>query len=202
MVKVYVEGGGTGSALRAKCRQGFAQFFEKTPLNNIRRPRVVACGGRQEAYEDFCTAIEKGECALLLVDSEVPIATQSQPSGDPFRPWDHLLATTGWRCPEGSSDKDCHLMVQVMESWFLADWQATAGYFGREFHGMAPPTAQIEELTKDQVIGALPNGTSHGARRYNKGKDSFTLLGQVDAMKVLARSPWAKRLVDEIDSRG
>ena len=57
-LKVYVEGGGDGRELHSKCRQGFRSFFCKAGLAG-RMPRVIACGGRQKAYEAKLTAICK-----------------------------------------------------------------------------------------------------------------------------------------------
>ena len=76
-VKVYAEGGGSGpgsSDLQSELRQGFAEFFAKTDLGKVHRPRVVACGGREQALDMFRTAVKHGENALLLVDSENKVA--------------------------------------------------------------------------------------------------------------------------------
>jgi hypothetical protein len=55
-VKVYVEGGGDhNKTLDSECRRGFSEFFRKGGLAG-RMPRVVACGGRQQAYDAFRTA--------------------------------------------------------------------------------------------------------------------------------------------------
>lgn len=54
--RVYVEGGGSGRALKAKCREAFKMFFEAAGLEG-RLPRVVPGGGRQETCDDFCTAL-------------------------------------------------------------------------------------------------------------------------------------------------
>lgn len=53
-MKLYVEGGGDTNLLRTACRQGFSEFLKKAGLAG-RMPRVVACGGRQDAYDAFCT---------------------------------------------------------------------------------------------------------------------------------------------------
>jgi hypothetical protein len=91
-IRIYVEGGGDGSESKAAIRQGFGQFLD--PLRQLARSRrirwqVVACGGRNSAFDDFKTALGSHEDAfnLLLVDSEAPV---SQP------PWDHLLVRDGW----------------------------------------------------------------------------------------------------------
>lgn len=62
MVKIYAEGGGNAASLKAECRKGFSKFFETAGFKG-RMPRVIACGGRQDAYDSFCTAISQGECA-------------------------------------------------------------------------------------------------------------------------------------------
>ena len=116
MVKLYVEGGGDSAALKAACREGFTTFITKAGIQN--RPRVVACGSREDAFDSFCTAIAQGEDAMLLVDSETSVATNHQSGAlNQWRPWDHLFQRDRWSKPEPSRDTDCHLMVQVMESW-------------------------------------------------------------------------------------
>jgi len=67
--KLYVEGGGGSKLLRTECRAGFSVFLEKAGLRDA-MPRIVACGSRNEAYDKFCIAVEHGQRAFLLVDSE------------------------------------------------------------------------------------------------------------------------------------
>ena len=50
-VKIYVEGGGDTRALRTLCRRGFSEFFAKVGLRG-RMPRIVASGGRRQAFDD------------------------------------------------------------------------------------------------------------------------------------------------------
>lgn len=54
-VKIYVEGGGNLARLKRKCRQAFSSFFKRAGFKD-RMPRIVACGSRNNAYDDFCTA--------------------------------------------------------------------------------------------------------------------------------------------------
>jgi hypothetical protein len=121
MVKLYVEGGGDTKSLQIECRKGFREFLEKAGLKG-KMPAIIACGGRQNAYDSYCTAVKNDEQAVLLVDSEAPIVPQHQQgSSDTWQPWQHLKQRPGdgWDRLAGSTDTDCHLMVQVMESWFL-----------------------------------------------------------------------------------
>ena len=120
-VKIYVEGGGThNKALQTECRRGFSELLKRAGLRG-RMPRVVACGGRRMAYENFRTAHENAgpdERPILLVDSEGPIIDEN--------PWEHvrLRSGDGWVRPEGASQDQIHLMVQTMEAWFHADKDA------------------------------------------------------------------------------
>lgn len=194
-LRLYVEGGGDSKLLRTACRQGFSEFLGKAGLQGY-MPRIVACGGRKQAYDDFCTALGNGEKALLLVDSEDPVTVVS--------PWQHLLIRQGdqWPTPAGASEEHCHLMVQCMESWFLADRQTLETFFGQGFKTNALPAAAnpIEFIAKQQVYQSLENATKACKTKdaYGKGEHSFKLLALIDPANVVAASDWAKRFVDAL----
>ena len=125
MVKIYVEGGGDGSLLDSLFREGWANFFKAAGLSG-RMPRVIRGKGRQNTYKLFNTAVEHptpDTLPLLLVDSEDPVLPN-------HTPWEHLKRRDGWDQPAGAGADDAFLMVQVMETWFLADLQAVRTYFG------------------------------------------------------------------------
>jgi hypothetical protein len=205
-VTVYVEGGGSGahsSALQAELRQGFAEFFSKTVLGTQRRPKVVACGGREQAFERFTTALTQGENALLLVDSEEPVAQAAMSSYDMtvWLPWVHLKVQAGWDKSPQANECDAHLMVQCMDSWLLCDVTAVKAFFGKGFVDV-PLKKPVEDLAKDELYQWLvksTQGTPKGA--YSKGVHSFKLLALIDHAKVLKQSPWARRLVKELEAR-
>ena len=58
-IKLYVEGGGDSKALKTACRKGFRKFIEKAGLMG-NMPKIVACGGRQKAYQSFRKALIAG----------------------------------------------------------------------------------------------------------------------------------------------
>ena len=206
-VKVYVEGGGSGAnsaSLQSELRRGFAEFFAKTDLGSTRRPSVVACGGREQAFDSFRTAIEQGEQALLLVDSETALNPSHQsPQDENWKPWAHLKAQAGWGKPAKATDDDCHLMVQCMENWFLADKASVAAFFGQGFKEAALPSASLETVSKETVYVALQTATQSCKTKgvYGKGAHSFKLLRSINPAHVEAESPWAKRFLDELRKR-
>ena len=195
-VKLYVEGGGDGHALKTKCRQGFKLFLEKAGLAG-RMPAVVACGSRTEAYSDFCMALKNAgpyDLPVLLVDSEEPVSASST--------WHHLKARAAdqWERPSDAQENQAHLMVQCMEAWFLADRIALQAYFGQGFAASALPGNQnFEDVSKELIFKALKLATRHSAKgEYGKGKHSFDLLAEIDPQAVQDRSPHAADLVQTL----
>ena len=202
-VKLYVEGGGDAKPLKTACRNGFSEFLKKAGLAGS-MPRIVACGSRENAYHSFCTAVENGEPAMLLVDSESPVSAASQKeTPSQWKPWRHLNRSQGdnWEKPKDSDETDCHLMVQCMESWFLTDRKTLQSFFGQGFNTKALPntSTRVESIAKENIYQSLANATKSckTKSKYGKGEHSFKLLAKIDPEKVTQASPWAKRFVDE-----
>jgi len=154
---------------------------------------VVACGGRRQAFDHYCTEIGprgRAKLAFLLVDSESPVSAAS--------PWDHVAnrAGDGWIRPPDGRDDDLHFMVQCMESWLVADCRALKQFFGKGFVEKDLPARgrPVETVARDDVIDRLQRAstkTKSGA--YRKGAHSFKLLGGVDPVVLRSSSPWAER---------
>ena len=190
-VRIYVEGGGTTSALKSECRRGFSGFFAKL-LPKGRLPKVIACGSRNEAIDNFRTALREhpGDHVVLLVDAETSVAPEATV-------WAHLKQSAGCEPPAGATEDNSHLMVQCMESWFLADAETLASYFGQGFQASAlPRNPNIEEIAKLVVLRALEAATRQTKTKgvYSKGSHSFDILAKIDANKVRGASPYAQRL--------
>jgi hypothetical protein len=189
-VQIFVEGGAQGSAKNG-CRQAFRTFFEKViPRGSF---RAFASGSRSDAFKDFCLALRRdpGEYNILLVDSEEAVAVG---------PWEHLAARRGdeWRRPAGSRDDQVHLMVQVMESWFLADRQTLADYYGQGFIADSlPRQPNIEVISKQDVFRALQHASKNTKTKgeYHKTRHGFDILELIDPDLVGAASNHAKRLL-------
>ena len=194
-IKLYVEGGGKKKKLKSACRRGFRKFIEETGLKGS-MPEIVASGSRRNAYEDFKTrhrnTADKNEGALLLVDAERAVGEMG--------PWQHLKDSDGWDRPDSATDDQCHLMVQAMESWFLADPTALAEFYGRGFQQTAlPPNPKIEDVPKGDVLHGIRRATDSTTKgRYDKGSHSFEILAQIDPEKVTDASPHARRLIETL----
>ena len=158
-------------------------------------PRVVKGGGRARTFDLFRTAIgnaRPGQVPLLLVDGEAKVASGQSA-------WQHLHARDGWQRPEGARDGQVFLMVQVMETWLLADRNTLKRYFGAPFRENAlRQWPDLEDVSKRDVFDALRQATAECPRRYAKGAISFELLEQVDPARVEAECPHAKVLLDRL----
>ena len=137
------------------------------------------------------------EFIVLLVDSEEGV------EGD-IGPWAFLKRRdNNWNKPDGTSDDNAHLMVQCMEAWFLADRDTLALFFGHGFRANALPNrSDVENIPKPDLYNALRGATRDSRKgEYGKGQHSFDLLAQLNPQKVIAASPYAKRLVDTLLSK-
>ena len=90
-----------------------------------------------------------------------------------------------------------------MESWFLADKDGLAAYFGQGFNRKAlPGQRNIERVAKTDVLDGLKNASRQSKKgKYGKGQHSFDILKHLDAAKIVAASRHAKRLVDTLQNR-
>ena len=193
-IKIHVEGGGGQDRINTLCRKGFSEYFAKIAPEN-RKPRVVPSGSRRSAYEDFCISIRterhKYELILLLVDSEDPVANR-------HTAWQHLKQRPddNWDKPPDANDQSAHLMVQCMESWFLADKDTLERYFGHGFlrHSL-PGNANIESIPKSDVLSGLEHAVGPTTQRhYHKTDHGSELLGLINPEKVGNASARARTL--------
>jgi hypothetical protein len=189
-VQIFVEGGGDAKTTLTKCREGFATYCARlAPPKH--RPGIVACGGRQQAFERFRTAVRTSladEICVLLVDAEdrVTAATCTE----------HLRARDGWEFPALGRHK-VFLMVQAMEGWFLADREALGEFYDGGFLSKSLPgsPANIEAVPKNDLETNLKHASKQTKTKgeYHKVKHGFALLALIDPSKVGTGSPNAAK---------
>lgn len=191
---LYVEGGGDGKALRTKCREGFSKLLRRAGCEQ-RMPRIVACGGRAHAFEAF-------ECKLRIADAVPVLLVDAEARVDGEDPWGHVRQRVGdgWQRPPSARSEQLHLMVQLMETWLLADRQALADFFGSGFRARAlPANTRVEEVPKADVLSKLRAATRESHKgEYDKGSHSFEVLGRVDPKRLSMASPWARRFFEHM----
>ena len=196
-INIYVEGGGPGYP-REAIRRGFVQFF--SGLRALARQKgirfnIVAAGTRTKAHEAFCRACLPQSSAfnVLLVDSESAVSAS---------PKEHLCSRDRW---DGTflSDDNCHLMVQAMEAWLIADVPALKRFYGQHFQESAlPKNPDVEKIDKDLLMSALNDATRHTKKgKYDKIRDAALLLEQVDPGVVRRKANHCNRLFENLENR-
>ena len=195
--KIYIEGGGKGRALETWFCRGWNEFFAKAGVGAC--TKIVRCGGRQQAFDKFRVAVSgqrAGTIPLLLVDSEGAVAAEQSV-------WQHLEGRDSWKQPEGADEDQAFLMVQVMETWFLADKETLQKFFGQGFRDNAiRQWPNLEDVGKPTVLDALEHATAQCRKRYSKGKVSFELLARINPGRVEAVCPHAKELLQRLRDLG
>jgi hypothetical protein len=201
---IYVEGGNRSSrAALIACQAAFKKLLERAGLPP-RSFSVEACASRRQAYEDFRYALESGENALLLVDSEELVATDRQ-TGRPKAAWQHLTdrAEDTLAQPAQATAEQAHLMVPTMEAWLLADKEKLAAYYRGTYNRDAfnekalPGRDDVEQISKADINRALENATRPNKSKgeYSKGDHSFAILETLDPQEIAKHSYHFRRLL-------
>jgi hypothetical protein len=195
-IRVYVEGGGDGKDTKARVRQGFSGFLKDiVALAREKRIRwsITACGSRNSASDGFRTALRTHPEAfnVLLVDSEGPVN-----SG----PCQHLKDRDGWDLSR-VADEPCHLMVQVVEAWLVADIAALERFYGQGFQpNSIPRTIDVEQIDKPTLIASLKAATRMTQKgEYHKIRHGPDLLKLLDVAKVRKAAPHCERLLRTLE---
>lgn len=170
---IYIEGGGDSKEQHIRCREGFRRLLERCGLS--RMPRLIACGGRNAAFDDFSHAnARSSDYIALWVDSEDPMA-------DIEGGWEHLRARDGWKPPAGTADDQILLMVTCMETWIVTDHATLRKHYGVNLQQSAlPALVNMESRDRHVIQNALVHATRNCSNAYTKGKRSFEILGKID----------------------
>jgi hypothetical protein len=193
---IYLEGGGDARDLQSRCQKGFRKLLERCGYRG-RMPKLVACGGRGAAFEDFKIALahaRKGDFVALWVDSEDPMA-------DIEAGWEHLRARDGWDRPAGATDERVLLMTTCMETLIVADRATLAEYYGSDLQESALPSLhELEGRARDAIQNALMHATRKCSNAYTKGKRSFEVLAELDPATLSKHLPSFARVRRILDA--
>lgn len=97
---------------------------------------------------------------------------------------------------EPSRSDSVFWMVQIMESWFLADTDALRACFGKRLQdGSLKGNPKVEEIPKRHVEARLKN---IAGGKYHKVTDGVNLLAKIAPAKVRNAAPNCERMFDTI----
>ncbi|GAB4422603.1 MAG: DUF4276 family protein [Bacteroidia bacterium] len=205
-VKMYVEGASGSKEQRIRTQRSFSTLLTKAGFGG-RMPQLIACGGKQQAYDDFCTAMRgssrqrKGQLSypLLLVDSEDPLAELIEQTDHDFA-WAHLHTRDRWKRPADSDSRQALLMATCMECWIAADRSSLSSYYGKEIAvQQLPPLHNLENRDRHDVLRSLQHATRTSKKPYAKGHVSFALLAEVNPVVLRQQLSQFRRMIAVLD---
>lgn len=217
-IKVYMEGGvprgqqknRKSSHSNSEIFNGVKIFLEKTVKNQNVSIEVTLCGGGQKTVELFLEDIENKrepeKIKVLLVDSEGLVNDPNQRRA--YLKKQGMHGQNYAQQLDKIDEKYCHLMVQEMEAWFIADEDALKEVFGNNFvQNKIPKTNDVEIYTKDDVAQFMHDATTGkyiaNGQNFNKSetklKYSGRILAHLDPQKVYAKSVHFQKLQQALE---
>ena len=177
---IYLEGGASGAGskyLNTRCQEAFHKLLDRMGFTG-RKPRLVACGGRDAVYDRF--VIQHSQNAVgyvgMWIDSEEPITNATAT-------WEHLQNVTTvspWTQPAGTQDEQVLFMTTCMETWVVTDRAALNEHYGSELQETAlPPLVNMESRGRHDIQNSLEHATRNCGNTYEKGKRSFEIFGKL-----------------------
>ncbi len=176
-LRVYFEGDD-------RLRPGFRQFLsEIAEAARSKRCYFDLIATEATPVQDFQTALKSHPNAwnVLLLDSEDPPEFQVRK-----------------KSLEDCDRDSVFWMVQIMESWFLADIDALKAVFKDSSEAAVRGNPNVEEIPKADVLKRL-NRAANG--EYQKVKHGMKLLELIDPSKVRKAAPHCDRMFNQILAR-
>jgi hypothetical protein len=190
-IRLYLEGGGDQKNTKLLIHQGFNQFFSslrQMAQSHKIRWKIIICGSRNNAFRDFKVALKAHQSAfnVLIVDAEAPVNTTA---------CEHLKQRDNWEVT-AIKDEQCHLMVQTMEAWLIADIDTLKKFYGQGFQeNSIPSNPDVEQIDKKQLEPSLKAATRKTSKgEYHKIRHASKLLGLLNVDKVRAASLHCDRI--------
>lgn len=160
-------------------------------------PRLVACGGRDSAFDDFKIAHankSNSDYVAMLIDSEDPLKDLDA--------WNHLKTRDGWGKPLGSENDQVLFMTTCMETWIVADRDALAKHYGDKLQESAlPPLVNLESRYRHDIQNNLFHATRDCSNAYKKGKRSFDVLEKLSPDELELYLPSFVRVKQILENR-
>ena len=185
-IRIYCEG---DRALRPSLGSFLSGLRDKASDKGILW-EIVACGSANRTFENFRDALTDHPDAwnLLLVDAEEPVV---------HHPWEHLRLRKQNRFQPPKIDAShCHLMVQMMEAWFIADPQLLREYYKQGFNDkVIPKASDVEQIGKEKIETSLKEATKNTTKGpYHKTRHAPDILRLLNVERVRKAAVHCDRL--------
>jgi hypothetical protein len=188
-IRIYYEG-------HALLQSGFHAFFKDLRVEAAKKRvpvQFIAAYGKPCRDFNIATTQHPAAWNILLKDREGP------DNGDLSI---GLCAEQGW---DKSLADSIFWMVEMMESWFHADKEALATFYGKNFQpGSLKPNRNVEEIPKKDLksgLKAATRKTLKGDYFDNKTSHGPKLLEAIDPAKVRKAAPNCEKLFRAVLAR-
>lgn len=193
-VRLYVEGGPVGvnsDALRA-FRTAFKRHLVRLD-SRLKDMEVVARGSVHTTIKSYAEGFRQfspESQVALLVDSDGPVTAPSCA--------EHLKPKLDAAGVPKNARALVFLMVQCMESWFIADLAALKQCFGGKLRDQVIPRhTDVEAVSVKDVLSALNESVKQTpTAKYHKVQHGTRILESLNPVQVAARSKHAGELHD------
>ena len=179
-LRIYFEGD-------TRLRPGFRQFLSEiaqAAKNKEWRFDLIATDGTPA--KDFRAGLKANPdaCNVLLLDS------------------DNSRLNLGEKGLEGCDAESIFWMVQIMESWFLADIEALKRFYDGGFQESAlTGNPKVEDIPKADVLSRLKRATRDTKSGEYRKNHAFKLMERIDPSKVRNAAPHCDRMFKVILAR-
>jgi uncharacterized protein DUF4276 len=177
-LRIYFEGD-------SRLRPGFHVFLKEIKAAALsKRCKFYPVDAKGTPAQDYRSGLKANPRALniLLLDSDEPLDNSVV----------NLLRKKGL---EGCDSECIFWMVQVMESWFLADIDALKRFYDGGFQESAlEGNPRVEQIPKGDVLSRLKKATRNTKRGEYQKSHAFKLLEIVDPSKVRKVAPNCDRM--------
>ena len=208
---IFVEGGqakgGVSNAStnynQRQMKQGFYEFFVKVlKAKNVKDPqlRIELGAGRDQTYKQFKKALPDppGVFSILLVDAEEEVTENDSRKHLKQRKGDQHWDLTG------VDEAQCHLMVQTMEAWFLADPDALRASFPQDFDARKLRLAKgqnVEKVEKQGIMTKLGAATNGKYTERTKLEYSGRILLELNPTQLEKKSSHCRKLFSTLETK-
>ena len=199
---IYLEGGASGpksKILDIRCERAFHRLLDRMGFSG-RKPRLVACGGRDDVYRSFYRALRSSvnRYVAMWIDSE-------EPMDDIEKAWKHLAEVTtvgAWEKPDDAADNQVLFMTTCMETWIVADRAALREHYKQNLNeNPLPHPSGFESQQRHDVQHSLETATKYCKNAYAKGKRSFDIFEKLDPAVLLQHLPSFGRIARILDAK-